>query len=279
MQRRRLLFIGIAALLVGSISSSAVYHSLQKRITRPLPGVAVVVAARDLTPGESLAEGDLRVLTYPSGYLPEGTMHSTADAIRRSVLLPVDKGEFLTSRNVALDGEKDSLEHLIPSGMRAASVSVDDVTSVAGFVRPGSLVDVMETGQAPETHRMQSMTVLQRVRVLATGAQMEGTPAKASREAHVVTLLVTPENAERLAFATQQGRIQLVIRNPLDAGQEERNPVDGLGRVPPAKKQIQVKSAPEPAPAEHEIDVDRGGRIERIKVKEAPPTPYNRSRP
>jgi len=268
MDRKRLLLIGVAALLVGSFSSSLVYRSLQARSARPVPGVAVVVAAHDLAPGDSLSERDVKVVAYPGGSLPDRVLHSASDAVKRSVLLPVAKGQFVTADTLGIDGEKQSLEHLIPAGMRAAAVSVDDVTSVAGFVRPGSLVDVLVTGQAPETHRLQSATVLQRVRVLAMGTQMEGEPAKDVRQAHVVTLLLTPEDAERLSFAGQEGRIQLVIRNPLDGSAEKRSPLNSLEGSLPTQKQIKVKYVPAPTPSEHEIELWRGDHIERIKVKD-----------
>jgi pilus assembly protein CpaB len=268
MDRKRLLLIGIAAVLVGSFSSSVVYKSLQARITHPAPGVAVMVAARDLAPGDLLSERDVKLVTYPGGLLPDRVLHSLSDAVKRSVLLPLGKGQFVTADTLGIDGEKQSLEHLIPAGMRAAAVSVDDVTSVAGFVRPGTLVDVLMTGQAPETHRLQSATVLQRVRVLAMGTQMEGEPAKDVRQAHVVTLLVTPEDAERLSFAGQQGRIQLVIRNPLDGSAEKRIPVNSLEGPLPTRTQIKVKYVPAPTPQERDIELWHGGHRERIKVKD-----------
>src|ERR1700693_4029768 len=197
MNRRRLLFIGSAALLIGSFSSSAVYHSLQKRMTRRAPGVEVVVAAHALAPGQELEERDLMVVRYPGDFLPEDVLHSKSNALKAGVLLPVTKGAFITSSNLATD-ETDPLERLIPSGMRAAAVSVNPGASVAGFARPGSLVDVLVTGPGPDNRRLQSMTVLQRVKVLATGSEIEGNPAKGTRDTHVVTLLATPEDAEKL---------------------------------------------------------------------------------
>jgi pilus assembly protein CpaB len=266
MNRRRLLFIGFAALLIGTFSSSAVYRSMQKRMERPSPGTPVVVAARDLVPGEPLEERDLKVLAYPGGFLPDGVLHSAESVLKRSVLLPVGKGQFVTSSNVGIDGDKHTLERLIPAGMRAAAVSVDEVTSVAGFARPGSLVDVLVTGHAG-TARLQSMTVLQRVRVLATGSQTDTSSQTAGSSARVVTLLVTPDDAEKLAFATQEGRIQLLIRNPIDSSQENRTPVSTLGDLPVARK-IRIKYVPAPAHPDHEIELRNGDHIERIKVKD-----------
>jgi pilus assembly protein CpaB len=84
------------------------------------------------------------------------------------------------------------------------------------------------------------MTVLPRVRVFGTGNEVEGNPAKNAGDAHVVTLLVTPEDAEKLALATQQGRVQLIIRNRLDSSQETRLPVNRLEGSPSTRKQIRV---------------------------------------
>jgi pilus assembly protein CpaB len=187
--------------------------------------------------------------------------------LRQSVLLPLAKGSFLTSRDL-LNEKEDRLERLIPTGMRAAAVSVNDVTSVAGFARAGSVVDVLVTGPGGDNRRLETMIVVPRVRVLATGSQMEGTVGKDRREARVVTLLVTPEEAEKLALAAQQGRIQLTIRNPSDGSQDQPPPIDSLNPVP-SRKRIRVKSAPASAPLEHDIDIDRGGHVEHIKLKEA----------
>jgi len=268
MDRRRLLFIGLTALLVGSLSSSAVYHSLQKRTTSRATGVNVVVAARDLAPGERLGESDVKVVTYPDGFLPEGVVHSKDDAVKASVLLPVAKGVFITSFKLETDGETGRLERLIPPGMRAAAVSVNDVTSVAGFVRPGAVVNVLVTGQAPDTHRLQSMTVLQRVRALANGTQVEGNPQKDARATHVVTLLVTPEDAEKLAFAAQEGHLPLIIRNPRDGSQETRVPVNRLDGSPTSRRPIRIQYVPTPTSPEHEIELLRGVHRERVKVKD-----------
>jgi pilus assembly protein CpaB len=268
MNRRRLLFIGSAALLVGSFSSSAVYHSWQTRMTRGALGVEVVVAGHALAPGQELEERDLRVVTYPGDFLPEDVLHSKTDAVKASVLLPVTKGAFITSSNLAMDGETDRLERLIPSGMRAAAVSVNPGASVAGFARSGSLVDVLVTGPGPDNRRLQTMTVLQRVRVLATGSEIEGNPAKGTRDTHVVTLLVTPEDAEKLALAAQEGRIQLTIRNPRDSSQGNRPPLYRLEGTPSSRKQIRVRYVPPPAPPEHVIEVLHGGHSERVKVED-----------
>jgi Flp pilus assembly protein CpaB len=108
MDRRRLLFIGLTALVVGSLSSSVVYHALQTRMTPKATGVEVVVAARNLESGEQLAESDLKVVIYPEGFLPEGAIHSKDHVVKASVLLPIAKGAFITSFNLETDGKTGS---------------------------------------------------------------------------------------------------------------------------------------------------------------------------
>jgi pilus assembly protein CpaB len=255
MQRRRLLFIGIAALVMGSIFSSVVYQSLQKRMTPAANGVYVLVAAHNLMPGEKLEERDLKMARYPGDFLPPDVLRTQAGAIGRWTGVPMVQGDFVTSSKLTDDG---GLPSLIPVGMRAAPVSVNDVVSVAGFAKPGTLVDVLLTGYEPESHKLQTSTVLQSIRVLAAGTQLEHAAARDAREAHVVTLLVSPEDAEKLTLATQEGHIQLIIRNPRDASQEKRPPVRDLydlGRKKPVRAKYVPVTNP---PKDYEIELLRG---------------------
>jgi pilus assembly protein CpaB len=166
------------------------------------------------------------------------------------------QGDFVTSSKLTDDG---GLPSLIPVGMRAAPVSVNDVASVAGFAKPGTLVDVLVTGYAPDSHKLQTITVLQSIRVLAAGTQLEHAAARDTREAHVVTLLVSPEEAEKLTLATQEGHIQLIIRNPRDPSQEKRPPVRDLYDLAARKKPVRAKYVPVPVPPkDYEIELLRG---------------------
>jgi pilus assembly protein CpaB len=265
MDRRRLLFIGMAALVMGGLISSAVYRSLQRRMIPQKPGVHVVVAARNLMPGQKLEERDLRVVRYPGDFLPSDVLHTQAGASGRWARVPMVQGDFVTSDKLADEG---GLPSQIPIGMRAASVSVNDVISVAGFARPDTIVDVLVTGHAPDGSKLQTITVLQNVRVLAAGTQLEHTAANEGHEARVVTLLVSPEDAEKLTLATQEGHIQLIIRNPGDASLEKRLPARDLYDSAPRKKQVRVKYVPPLPPPDYEIQLFRGGRSESVKVKQ-----------
>lgn len=267
MDRRRLLLIGIAALFMGGLFSSVVYHSLQRRMNLEKPGVYVVVAARNVMPGQKLEERDLKVVRYPNDFLPPDVLHTQAGAIGRWAGVPMVQGDFVTSNKLTDDG---GLPSLIPVGLRAAPVSVNDVVSVAGFAKPGTLVDVLVTGYAPDSHKLQTITVLQNVRVLAAGTQLEHTAANEAREARVVTLLVSPEDAEKLTLATQEGHIQLIIRNPRDPSQEKRLPVRDLYDSAPRKTPVQVKYVPAPAQRQdYEIQLFLGGQQQKsVKFKQ-----------
>lgn len=268
MHRRRLLFIGLAAVVAGSVLSSVVYRTLQRQMAPAKPGVSVVVAARDLIPGQKLEERDLRVVTYPADFLPSDVLHTQISATRRWAAVPIWKGDFVTASKLTDDA---GLPGQIPVGMRAAPVSVNDVISVAGFAKPSTRVDVLVTGYAPDSRKLQTSTVLQNILVLAAGNQLEHDASSGGREAHVVTLLVSPEDAEKLTLATQEGHIQLIIRNPHDPNREKREAVRNLYDTPAKKKSIRVTditpSAPIPPP-EVEIQLIRGGEPDKVlKVK------------
>jgi len=134
------------------------------------------------------------------------------------------------------------LPSLIPPGMRAISVKVNDVVSVAGFVTAGTRVDVLLTGTPNGGSEPQTTTVLQNVAVLAAGSKLERNQNGEPVNTPVITLLVSPDDAQRLALASSEGKIQLALRNPLDTKSDE---------VPSSGARALYKFAPAPAPAVH----------------------------
>ena len=135
--------------------------------------------------------------------------------------MPIAKGEFILPNRLAAENAGAGLPSLIPPGMRAVSVRVNDVASVSGFVTPGTRVDVLVTASTTGTGEPQTTTVLQNVQVLASGHTLERSSTGEAQNAVVITLLVTPEDAQRLTLATNEGRIQLALRNPVDTRQDE----------------------------------------------------------
>jgi pilus assembly protein CpaB len=273
MNRRRLLIIGVFALSLGGATSLFVYRQLL-RAAPSRPEVDVVIAADDLQVGAKIGESDVRVVKYPSENLPVHAFHKTGSIIGHGVVVPIEKGEFIVANRLAGDGI-GGLSSLIAVGMRAAAVRVNDVSAVAGFVTPGSRVDVLVTGNATGSGETWSTTVLENVAVLATGQSIQRNSAGAPQTATVVTLLVSPEDAEKLALASQDARIQLVLRNPIDTMREKpaamkRTALFGETVASRPPKIIRVKGSPAPTPEPQvlEIEVIHGTQKEKVDFKQ-----------
>ncbi|MGA8271894.1 MAG: Flp pilus assembly protein CpaB [Candidatus Sulfotelmatobacter sp.] len=222
MNRARLLMIGAVALALGLVVALFVYKTLQGRgPTNTEPGADVIVAADDIQVGARVEEHDIRSVRYPASALPAGTFSTRGKVMGRGVILPISRGEFILPSKLAPENAGAGLPSLIPPGMRAVSVRVNEVVSVAGFVGPGTRVDVLLTGTPNGSSEDQTTTVLQNVAVIASGHTLERNAAGEAQTTPVITLLVSPDDAERLALASTEGHIQLALRNPLDTHQDE----------------------------------------------------------
>src|SRR5216684_1564225 len=222
MNRTRLLMIGFVALALGAIVSFAVYRALQSRAAGDAPpGVDVVIAANDVPVGAKIEDKDVKVVRFPSGDLPPSCFHLKSSVVGRGVVLPIAKGEFFLPNKLAGENAGSGMPSLIPPGMRAVSVRVNEVIGVAGFVVPGTRVDVLLTGNPSNAPDQQTTTVLENVAVIATGQKLERNTAGEPQLTPVITLLVSPGDAQKLTLATTQGKIQLALRNPLDTKQQE----------------------------------------------------------
>lgn len=276
MNRKRLLFVGILALTSGAVVSKLVYRRLKAEAVPAEAGVDVVVAANDIRAGAKIGDRDLKVVKYPPDDLPSHVFHTKGSAVGRGVVLPISKGEFIVGDKLAAENAGAGLSALIAMGMRAEAVRVNDVTAVAGFAVPGTRVDVLVTGNPTGSSESQTATVLQNVPVLATGQRTERSATGEPQNATVVTLLVSPEDSEKLALASQEGRIQLVLRNPLDTNQERppairnTNLFSGATSQHPAKatptKRVPIQPSPEPVNLD--IDIFRGTQKETIHLKQ-----------
>lgn len=222
MNRTRLLMIGVLAIALGFFASVYVYKNLQSRSgASNEPGVEVIVAADDLQVGTRVEEHDIKVVRIPASALPPGAPRRRSDVLGHGVILPISKGEFILPNRLAGENAGAGLPSLIPPGMRAVSVRVNEIVSVAGFVTPGTRVDVLLTGTPASGGDQQTTTVLQNVAVLASGHTLERTATGEAQNTAVITLLVSPDDAQRLTLASSQGHIQLALRNPLDTKQDD----------------------------------------------------------
>jgi pilus assembly protein CpaB len=222
MNRTRLLMIGVLALALGFFASVYVYRNLQARSGGSSePGIEVIVAANDLQVGARVEEKDIRIIKITKEDMPPGAPRRRADVLGHGVIIPIARGEFILPNRLAGENAGSGLPALIPPGMRAVSVRVTDVVSVAGFVTPGTRVDVLLTGTPGTGGEQETTTVLQNVAVLASGHTLERTSTGEAQNTSVITLLVSPDDAQRLTLASSEGRIQLALRNPLDTKQDE----------------------------------------------------------
>jgi pilus assembly protein CpaB len=266
MNRTRLLLIGFVALALGAIVSYTVYRTLQTRTGGDAaPGVDVVVAANDISVGSKVTEGDIKVVRYTAADLPANAFHLKTSVIGRGAILPIARGEFFLPSKLAGENAGSGMQSLIPPGMRAVSVRVNEVIGVAGFVVPGTRVDVLLTGNPSGANDQQTTTVLENVAVIATGQKLERNTAGEPQVTPVITLLVSPDDAQKLTLATTQGKIQLALRNPLDTKQQELASVSTgtlyKGVPPPAPA-----AAPRPKSTKH---------VAVTKTIEAPPPTYS----
>lgn len=229
MNRTRLLMIGVLALGLGLFASLYVYKSLQGKAVSRDSDVEVIVAANDLQVGARIEDHDIKIIKIPPSDLPPSAPRRKSDVLGHGVIIPIAKGEFILPNRLAAENAGAGLPSLIPPGMRAVSVRVNEVVSVAGFVTPGTRVDVLLTGTPTGAGEQQTTTVLQNVAVLASGHTLERTSTGEAQNTAVITLLVTPDDAERLTLASSEGHIQLALRNPLDTKQGDMASANARG--------------------------------------------------
>lgn len=187
--------------------------------------IRYVTPARSLEPGQVLEAADLSWTLWPAASAVSGAVQSTEHVVGRVILAPVNPGQPLLERELAETGTSGGLSSGIPKGMRAVALRSDEVAGVAGFLAPGSRVDVLVTYHSGQSVEPVTATVLVNVRVLAAGQQVKPDPSGKPATATVVTLLLSPVEAERAVLASAQGTVHFVLRNSLDPEQTGSEPV------------------------------------------------------
>jgi pilus assembly protein CpaB len=216
---RRLLVVFLCALVAAVCIGYLVYRALGVR-ARPAaatPTIDIVVATKNLGAGALISAQDLKMAKW-LGTAPKGVLFRMDSAINRGVVSPIYEGEPILANRLAETGSGAGLAALIPPGMRAFAVRVDDVAGVSGFVTPGMRVDVLMTGIPPGDNAggPRVKTLMQNIQVLSAGSNLQKDSEGKPQQVPVVNLLVTPEQAEDLSLASNQTHIQLVLRNPVD---------------------------------------------------------------
>jgi pilus assembly protein CpaB len=220
--RSRIFAVLAIAIFAGGGLAYGTYNFMQNQPVKTVntPTQPVVVASADLQIGAEVKKEDVTVVNFPAGQAPQGSFSKPSDVIGRGLIVPVVTHEPILAAKLASKEAGIGLPPVIPEGMRAVSVRVNEVIGVAGYVLPGTRVDVVATA-SPTMDKTDttSKLILSNVQVLTAGTRMEQDSEKGKPvQVTVVTLLVTPEQSERLALASTEGKIQLALRNPLDQG-------------------------------------------------------------
>jgi pilus assembly protein CpaB len=220
MDRRFLTVLGVS--LVFALVIASIFYQLTARAGAPKkveqqPDTKdIVLAARPLGVGATVTADDVRIGKVITAAFPKGAFSKVEEVLDRSVISNILVDEPVLDGRLAARGSGVGLAPIIPVGMRAVSVRVNDVAGVAGFVLPGMRVDALVTGRPPTGSQTQTTTFLQNLLVLSAGTTMQADSKGQAIQAPNVTLLATPEQAELLTLANSEGRIQLVLRNGSD---------------------------------------------------------------
>jgi len=260
---RLLIVIGVAV-LVAALASVGLYFAVMAAPLHTIeePTVDIVAAAKRLETGICLSKNDVTLIKWPAKLKPAGTFEKVDEVTGRGLITAGLENEPITENKLAQRDAGCGLPPTISVGMRAMSVKVNEVIGVAGFVTPGTRVDVLVTLQ--DNNDSMARVVVRNVQVLTAGTRYDEAEAKAQNKAipsTVVTLMVTPNDAERIALASTEGQIMLALRNPLDKDDPatpgvHKTTLMGLAplppRVVPAAQQGPRRSptpSPPPAPA------------------------------
>jgi pilus assembly protein CpaB len=222
---RRLIVVFLFAILVAGSASFLLYHVLSSQLSRPakpVPSGKLLVASHDLEVGALIKEADLQQVAW-SGPIPEEILKDAHDVAGRGVVANIYKGEPIREKRLAPKGAGAGLAATIPIGKRAVAMKVDEVVGLAGFVVPGMRVDVVvsSAGARSTQEDTSARTVLQNIEVLSAGQHIERNIEGKPENVQVVNLLVTPDEAEILSLVSNETKVQLVLRNPLDTKEEE----------------------------------------------------------
>ncbi len=261
MARTRLFMVLAMAIGLGGAFAYGTYsyiENLPAPASTSIETRQVVVAAASLDVGAELRGEDLRLVEWPASAMPAGAFGTIKELVGRGVIVPITANEPILSNKLASTEAGAGLPPAIPEGFRALSVRVNEVIGVAGYVLPGTRVDVVATvSPSNQPNDMTSKVILTNVQVLAAGTKIErdlenDKPVAVS----VVTLLVDPVEAERLTLASTEGKIQLALRNPLDKSKPETPGVrpsalvgQALASRAPSTPTRVVSARPAPAPA------------------------------
>jgi pilus assembly protein CpaB len=212
----------MAAMLAGIMTY---FLSRRMRLSRAQHATTGIVAAvNDLPSGATLTAKDVALVDWPTNLSLAGSFDKIDDVVGKPLLYPVVTREPILKRDLGVEGSGIGISGKIPTGMRATAVRSNEIVGVAGFLYPGSRVDVMVTYTPPGGSSPVTQTVLQNVEVLTAGQTIEPDPQGKPETVNVVTLLVSPEDSQKLQLASSQGVIQFVLRSGVDQKNVDLHP-------------------------------------------------------
>lgn len=262
--------LGIA-LLMALVASLVVTYFLYRHIKQVYSGaqlVKVVVTNKPLDTGTPITPADLTLMDWPANAPLDGVFHKPEELKDRIAMFPIAYKEPVREGLLAAPGASVGLTAKIPDGMRAVAVVTNEVNNVSGFLFPNSHVDVLvsfrqENGKDPMT-----TTVLQDIQVLSTGEKLQPDPNGKPQNVKVVTLLLTPDDAEKLLLASNQGTVQFVLRNASDQDKPTTRPVNLKDLQGSAPVVVAKRAAPAPVkPAQSVYEVDTYDGTKKSVVK------------
>jgi pilus assembly protein CpaB len=283
METRRIVLAVVVALLFSLAATWLVYRGIKAQRAAQPQTQKVVAAIKALEAGTSLSAENLTLVDWPINIPIVGAFGKVEDVAGKTLIYPVTENQPVYARYLAAAGSGVGLTAKIPEGMRATSVRSNEVTGVAGFLYPGSRVDVLVTYKGENTPNTATHTILQDVEVLTAGQRIEPDPQGKPETVNVVTLLLSPQDSEKVVLAAQQGSIQFVLRNGADKTKVSTVPVSmselmtGVQRkeVEPGKPKVYVRVPARPKPPNfYEVEVITGDK----RTTEKFPTPPEEKR-
>lgn len=235
----------LMALAVSSVCTLALSRKMAHG-SAPVATVGYVVPSHAFAAGDVLRADGVQLAQWPANRPVLGAFLKTSDVVGRALLYPVDANQPLTEKLLSAPGAGTGLAARIPEGMRAIALKTDEVMGVAGFLTPGSHIDVLVTYRTDKLPDPRTVTVLQNAEVLAAGQQVQPDPTGKPATVSVVTLLLAPQDAERAVLASSQGTIHFVMRSGADHGQSHDQGV-GLAQLADPSAPMPVE-APAPLP-------------------------------
>ncbi len=209
----------LIALVVSGLCTLVIGRQLKVHTVQKIAMLSYLVPNRAIPAGEILRADSLQTVEWPADHAVPGVLTKPADAIGRAMLYPIGLNQPLTEQMLSAPGAGTGLAGRIPDGMRAIAMRSDEVMGVAGFLLPGSHLDVLVTYHTEKSPDPRTVTVLQNAEVIAVGQQIQPDPQGKPATVSVVTLLLAPGDAERAVLASAQGTIHFVMRSGSDRTQ------------------------------------------------------------